>query len=319
MALRDRSSVRGVTAPPEVNPYAPAKGGDPAEGPRKPSRWLAVLVSLLSSPFAGSGLLILGRRRMALITMGVGVVAWALFALPIAPGLSGLAALAIPTTVLVGLVMTVVARPGQAPPRSEALVMSIVLVVGGIGGGLLTRRFLAEAFQIPSGAMIPTLLIGDHFLVDKTAGRPPQRGDVIVFPYPLGKDDYIKRVMALPGQEISFADGHVLIDGQPLPRRSLDEPCDPAVVSTFCRVYEETAGDRTYRIIQAHEHSPNAPSLRIPPGHVFVMGDNRDNSNDSRFWGTVPIDTIKGRARTVWYSRVPDGPVRWERSGISIR
>lgn len=189
-----------------------------------------------------------------------------------------------------------------------------------IGIALFLRAFVVEAFQIPSGSMIPTLEIGDHIFVSKFSygiGIPftdkkilelaePKRGDVIVFKYPLGPEtDYIKRVVALPGETIEVRRNEIWIDGKPLPREQAPEPCRHPDVQRPCITWIERANGGAYQVIHEIGRGPGADarSWKVPADHVFVMGDNRDNSNDSRVWEFVPYKLIKGRALIVWWSR----------------
>jgi signal peptidase I len=203
---------------------------------------------------------------------------------------------------------------------------------------LFLRAFVFEAFQIPSGSMIPTLEIGDHIFVSKFAYgltipftnkkimqfREPQRGDVIVFKYPLGQEtDYIKRVVGLPGDKLEIHHNEIFVNGNPMPREHSTEPCqysegprfDGMIPERDCDGWIEHFDGHTHRTIHevgrtGRDYGPNELP-QIAPDHVFVMGDNRDNSNDSRVWGTVPYELIKGRALVVWWSR---GPTRGELS-----
>jgi signal peptidase I len=198
-----------------------------------------------------------------------------------------------------------------------------------LGVALLLRAFVVEAFQIPSGSMIPTLEVGDHIFVSKFAyavGIPftntkiaelskPKRGDIVVFKYPPDqKVDYIKRVVALPGESIELRRNELFIDGRPIPREFASEPCvvDDAseVDGEFerhpCEVWLEHMGGKTHVTHQDPRLGPsNFGPVTVPPGHYFAMGDNRDNSRDSRVWGFVPYELIKGRALIVWWSRDP--------------
>jgi signal peptidase I len=189
---------------------------------------------------------------------------------------------------------------------------------------LLLRAFVIEAFQIPSGSMIPTLEIGDHIFVSKFSyglGIPftgkkilqlssPKRGDVIVFRFPLDTEvDYIKRVVALPGETITVIKNQIFIDGRPMPREHVDGPCvvdDSPPFRPNCERWLETLDTKEHSVIHNLNGSANDfKGATVPPGKVFVMGDNRDNSNDSRVWGFVPFENIKGRALIVWWSRGP--------------
>lgn len=191
---------------------------------------------------------------------------------------------------------------------------------------LLLRAFVIEAFQIPSGSMIPTLEVGDHIFVSKfaygisipfTTERlvdfgAPKRGDVIVFRYPrdLGTD-YIKRVVGLPGEIVEVRHNEVYINGRPMPREHVGpyeynelQPTTGLMEHHVCDRWEETLdGKRHVAIFEKAKNQQDWPPVSVPPGHVFVMGDNRDNSSDSRFWGTVSLELIKGKALVIWWSR----------------
>lgn len=162
---------------------------------------------------------------------------------------------------------------------------------------LFLRTFVVQAFKIPSGSMLPTLQIGDHLLVNKflygiripflekrvLQVYHPERDDVIVFVFPEDRTkDFIKRVKAIPGDTIEIRDRVVYLNGQPL-----DDP--HAFYEPGARVIPGSLRD-------------NFGPFTVPEGQVFVMGDNRDHSHDSRFWGTVPIDDILGKAFVLYWS-----------------
>lgn len=173
----------------------------------------------------------------------------------------------------------------------EALLIAIVFVN-------FARIFAFQAFKIPSGSMEDNLLTGDHILVNKCIYGPqppalqglfplrePRRGDVAVFRYPEDpQTDFVKRVIGLPGETVLIRDKHVFIDGKELP--------EPYVMFT---------DERTERP-SSPNHRDHFGPFRVPAGEYFMMGDNRDNSHDSRFWGTVPRGMIKGRAFLVYWS-----------------
>lgn len=196
----------------------------------------------------------------------------------------------------------------------------------------LLRSFLFEPFKIPSGSMIPTLMIGDLILVNKyhyglrlpvintklTEGTPPQRGDVMVFRYPPKPSlDYIKRVVGLPGDEVSYLNKRLTINGTPVEIREVDDFFDEESMR-YAKQFEEKLGKEPHRLlinddrpafIPGASEFPNRDNCRysvegvvckVPPGHYFLMGDNRDNSLDSRYWGFVPDKNIVGRAFFVW-------------------
>ena len=187
---------------------------------------------------------------------------------------------------------------------AEALGVALLLA-------LLIRGFIVQAFKIPSGSMLPTLQIGDHILVNKFIYGPrlevpltslslghlpglrhPERGDVVVFIWPKDRSkDFIKRVVGTEGQTVELRNRRLYVDGEPV-----DDP-------------------------HAHYTAPGATGgnfgpFTVPADSVFVMGDNRDQSYDSRFWGPVRLDDIKGKALIIYWSwDGPDRWIRWERIG----
>ena len=196
----------------------------------------------------------------------------------------------------------------------------------------LLRSFLFEPFKIPSGSMIPTLLVGDLILVNKytyglrlpvlnikiTEGSKPQRGDVMVFRYPPKPSlDYIKRVVGVPGDTVAYLNKRLTINGQVQPTSALPEFFDEDSMRYF-RQFEETLGTKKHRLLNDDERPAFVPgadqfqgreacsytvegvTCKVPEGHYFMMGDNRDNSLDSRYWGFVPDENIVGKAIFVW-------------------
>jgi signal peptidase I len=206
----------------------------------------------------------------------------------------------------------------------------IILIV------LLLRSFLMEPFRIPSGSMMPTLLVGDFILVNKyTYGirlpvvnkkivemGEPQRGDVVVFRYPKDPSvDYIKRVVGLPGDRIGYVQKQVYVNGKPVEQQFKDSytGVGAGLSMSGAELRSERLGDATHDILIV----PNQPSVegevQVPAGHYFVMGDNRDNSNDSRFWGFVPEENLVGKAFMIWMSwDSANGGVGWNRIGSSV-
>jgi signal peptidase I len=201
---------------------------------------------------------------------------------------------------------------------------------------LLFRAFVAEAVVIPSGSMAPTLEVGDRLFVNKLVyglkvpgalaklpGRSPRRGEVAVFVDPRDptKDDLIKRIIGIGGDRVEMRANVLHINGRAVPRQPLELPCarafdDDGTVEP-CAQYEEMLDGQRYRVLQRTSSPPHSFTPRlVPAGHVFVLGDSRDNSNDSRYWGTVPYSHLKGRAMFfIWSS---GGPAQRER-GIIVR
>jgi len=194
----------------------------------------------------------------------------------------------------------------------------------------LLRSFLVEPFKIPSGSMVPTLLAGDFILVNKfTYGirlpilnrkvievGQPRRGDVIVFRYPEDPSlDYIKRVVAVPGDRVEYRDKRLILNGEPVPLRRIDDyllrermQYARRYVETLDGVEHELLVDDTPEVVAprpfpkaSHCHyNSRGLACTVPAGHYFVMGDNRDNSSDSRVWGFVPDENIVGKAFFIW-------------------
>jgi signal peptidase I len=192
--------------------------------------------------------------------------------------------------------------------------------------------FMFEPFKIPSGSMIPTLLVGDLILVNKftyglrlpvintkiTEGNKPQRGDVMVFRYPPKPSlDYIKRVVGVPGDTVAYLNKRLTINGNVQPTATLPEFFDADAMRYF-KHFEETLGDKKHGLLNDDDRPAFVPgadnfegregcsytvegvTCKVPEGHYFMMGDNRDNSLDSRYWGFVPEKNIVGKAFFVW-------------------
>jgi signal peptidase I len=191
----------------------------------------------------------------------------------------------------------------------EAIVMALVLA-------LVLRAYVVEAFKIPSGSMIPTLVVGDHLLVNKLVYgldlpfvedkvlvyRNPRIYDIIVFKYPKdpGKN-FIKRVMGVEGDKVEIRDKDVFVNGQ--------RTEDPFVQHTDTEVLPAKMSKRD-----------NFGPITVPEGKVFVMGDNRDDSHDSRYWGFVDLNEIKGKAMFIYWSWDGDsGRPRLKRIGRGIK
>jgi len=210
---------------------------------------------------------------------------------------------------------------------------------------VLLRSFVIEPFRIPSGSMMPTLLIGDFILVNKFAyglrlpvletkvldlGEPEQ-GDVVVFRFPENpRLDYIKRVVAVPGDEVYYRNKTILVNGKPMGQSPVGIYQGAGAGERFSGhlVGSELLGKVEHKIMM----HPMAPDLnpgcrvlqegpvKVPEGHYFVMGDNRDNSNDSRCWGFVPESHLRGRAMAIWmnWDSQRAGIVDWSRIGQVI-
>lgn len=203
---------------------------------------------------------------------------------------------------------------------------SIILIIVSV---LAFRSVFFEPFKIPSGSMIPTLLIGDFILVNKfsygfkvpfsdwftdpvyiTGPEKPERGDVVVFKYPPKPDlNYIKRVVGLPGDSVQVIDKVVYVNDEPLKIVPIDgniymEDMDEKFKRYNLKFFETKTGEHEHitQIDEDNVYNSNFRKIIVPKGNYFVMGDNRDFSADSRSWGFVPFENIKGKAVMVWFS-----------------
>jgi signal peptidase I len=201
-------------------------------------------------------------------------------------------------------VATAPRRKSLVREYGEAILVAVLLA-------LLIRAFVVQAFTIPSGSMMDTLLIGDYILVNKFLYGPeipftdthlpglrdPARGDIIVFKYPNDESrDFIKRIVAVGGETVQVRDNHAFVNGKPLDESFVRPGSIPATPTGHCGYLFGCE-----------------PTL-VPPGSYFVMGDNRDNSQDSRYWGFVKREKIRGKAFMIYWSWNGDRHwLRWER------
>lgn len=185
---------------------------------------------------------------------------------------------------------------------------------------LVLRSFLFEPFRIPSASMMPTLLIGDFILVNKFVyglrlpvlhtliwqGERPRRGDVVVFRYPLdARVSYIKRVVGVPGDHIVYQDRRLYLNGQVVPQQVRMFPYTghgSGIMMTGAELRSEFLAGGRHDILARPGVLAGHFEARVPAGHYFVLGDNRDNSRDSRVWGMVPEHNLIGRASRIWMS-----------------
>ena len=201
-------------------------------------------------------------------------------------------------------------QKSQLREWTEAIILAFLIA-------MFIRTFVVQAFKIPSSSMVPTLQVGDHILVwkfmygvkiplvdTKLLTRCPERGDIIVFVYPRDKSkDFIKRVIGLPGEKVQIMGKKILVNDKPL---------------------EDPWGYYTKSHVGTGSPRDNYGPRVVPPNSLFVMGDNRDNSQDSRYWGFVDLDAVKGNAFIIYFSwNKTSGDllnkVRWSRIGHLIR
>ncbi|HEY0411605.1 MAG TPA: signal peptidase I [Allosphingosinicella sp.] len=254
--------------------------------------------------------------------------------------------------------MASVAKPGRQAKRSGGLAETTRFLIFLFVFTLLLRTFVVAPFMIPSGSMLPRLMIGDYLFVAKWPygwsryafpfgllkfegrlwGADPKRGDIVVFHYPGADEDYVKRLIGLPGDRVQMRGGRLFLNGEAVAKvriadflmpRSPNSPCryvgswapPPAVVNggTYCRYprFRETLpGGRSYEVLdQINGLGDDTPLVTVPAGDYFMMGDNRDDSADSRFAladkgvGFLPRDNVIGRPVIVFFST--DGSARW--------
>ncbi|MEE8334113.1 MAG: signal peptidase I [Alphaproteobacteria bacterium] len=227
-------------------------------------------------------------------------------------------------------------KPGGVWDTIKTVLYAVLIALG-----IRTAAF--EPFNIPSGSMIPTLLIGDYLFVSKFSYgysrhslplslpliserlmyTPPERGDVAVFKLPSdNKTDYIKRLIGLPGDTIQVRRGRLYINAKLVPRKRIEDFLVeeiPGRVQSVRQYIETLPNGRTHRILESSDRGPldDTPVYKVPPGHFFAMGDNRDNSLDSRVpnsrglhgVGFVPLENLVGRAEVMFFST--DGTAAW--------
>jgi signal peptidase I len=206
----------------------------------------------------------------------------------------------------------VVAEPAAVPRRRKSVVREYAEAIAiAILLALVIRTLIVQAFTIPSGSMMDTMLVGDYILVNKflygpelpltdyrlPALRHPERGDIIVFKYPQDeKRDFIKRIVALPGEQVLIRGAQVVVNGKPLAEpytKNVESPLGHSGQPAYCG------------------YAFGCEATTVPADSYFVMGDNRDNSQDSRYWGFVKRDKIKGKAFLIYWSW--DGDKHWLR------
>lgn len=214
--------------------------------------------------------------------------------------------------------------------RQAKSFLPILLIV------LFLRSFLAEPFRIPSGSMLPTLLIGDYILVNKYEYgmklpitktqvieiSKPQRGDVVVFRYPANeKINFIKRVIGLPGDTVNYENKNLYINNIKYKKVKKNEH---KYLNDFFReeieIFSESNKTKSYDILNDNMTPTNDDTFIVPEGKYFVMGDNRDHSSDSRYWGFVPDENLVGKAFLIWMSFNSENfSFKYKRIGNSIK
>ena len=201
---------------------------------------------------------------------------------------------------------------------------------------LILRSFIVEPFKIPSGSMMPTLLIGDFILVNKydygirlpvlnikiIENKTPNRGDIVVFRYPVDPSiPFIKRVVGLPGDKYRYQDKILTINDKPVEQMEIGayQAAGSGKMMDGATLSEELLENAEHEILRLPYRSSQSVEGIVPKGHYFVLGDNRDNSKDSRYWGYVPDENLVGRAFMVWMNwDSKNSGVDWKRIGTMI-
>ncbi len=292
-----------------------------AETKAERNPWVAGILGILL-PGLGHLYLDLGRPELGicwLATIELLVFAFALVARsPVLPPGLNMAGILIPVAGYVFLTLSA-ARLAQSVRHTYKLgvwnrwyvylgEIAVVLSISSLTSDI-TKKFVVQSYKIPAGSMAPTLLNGDHIYVDKLTyrgGNLPQRGDIIVFPFPEDESkEFIKRIIGLPGDTIQIRNKVVLVNGVRLDDKAFTQHIDPGFIEGHINPRD------------------NFGPVTVPEGAYFVMGDNRDQSLDSRFWGFVRVEKISGKAVLIYWSGSIQGHwtewVRWERIGRRIQ
>jgi len=316
--------------------------------PRRP--WVAALLTLFST---GLGHLYVGEAKRGIILFTINqfvyfaVVVSSLLVTPNFFFFAIFIALSVWIFCIIDATLIAKKKKGAYQPKSYnnwympvAYFIVFSLLISPLVSRVIRTDFV-EAFRIPSGAMVPTLAVGDHLLVDKFIygpripfmdsrifmGKVPKRGEVIVFKYPEDESrNFIKRVIGLPGDKIEIKHGTLFINEQPVPVTEIGSHVEQRQIGdqthdVKTKLMEEQFGTVKHGIQYLHDQSGyNFGPVQVPNESVFVMGDNRDNSQDSRFWGFVKFNKILGKALFIYWSwdSVYQN-VRWDRIGKSIQ
>ena len=291
-------------------PQAPAR--------RSPIRRILAFVLVLLNP--GLGLTVMGRPGRGLKWLIVALLSLGVFTVGVVAGHSYLAWLGlvlVPATRLAETVDTLRIPALVNPPRHSKLLLIGVVMIAAVTLGTEGLRRLARMYRLPTPAMYPTLESGDYIMTSHV-WSVIERGDVIAYTYPLDEaKSYVHRVVGLPGDTIEIRDERLILNGNPVEMKPTDQVCQ--TLGRSCTIWRETIGTKTYSIALMNESrfaQPFGPEV-IPEGHLFVLGDNRENSADSRYWGYVPMDLVLGKPRFVYLSWNESG-IQWNRINLAV-
>ncbi len=299
--------------------FPPVMPAEPSASVPSQRRVAGPVIALFFGPL---GHIAIGHWRRACGWYGAEVGLTALMFAGAFLGAPRLLWLAIVATLLIRIVMIAdvrrLARLSPLPSRGIVLIVAIGVAIFYDILGIRARTHFVEAFSIPSASMYPTLEVGDHLFVKKTS-HDFRRGDVVVFAFPQDHTiDYVKRIVGVGGDVISVRGGQLTINGSPVERRRLEDPC--ASMQGSCTLWEESLDGRRWRVaLEDRAWSHDLDATTVPEGQYFVLGDNRDNSSDSRIWGPVAKDLVEGRASFIYLSWDDAHRIRWDRIDQTVR
>lgn len=284
-----------AASPPQ--PPSPSEGGAGDEPPR--SKVLVLVVGVVFGPGAGHFLGGLPRRGVAFALSSMALALGASVGVAVAPSTLTVALYALPVLLHLGSLadLAMIPRERLKKPRLASVGQVVALLVAGVFLRNGLRNHVVELYREPSGSMIPTLLVGDHFFASKL-GPPPTRGDLITFPSPEAPEQiFVKRVVGLGGDKIEQSGPALSINGEPIARCELGVARIDGKDVSFAL---EKLGTHVYLVASDAYAIADERSWTVAPGELFVIGDNRDNSHDSRSWfsgkgGGTPAASVIGR------------------------
>jgi signal peptidase I len=219
---------------------------------------------------------------------------------------------------LAAIVHTIFIPVPTPAPRSLMLGLAVIgMYIGSLTAGLVAVQF-ARPYRMPTPAMYPALEVGDHFMCSLTIGEL-KRGQIVAFLYPRDPTkSFVQRIVGLAGDTIEIRRGELVLNGTPVNKEPLPDSC----MYDACTMWQETIDGSSYKIAildgnpfpEGREFDP----VTVPDGQLFVLGDNRDNSLDSRFWGFVPVEFVQAKPQFIYWSS-EDADIRWNRIGKVVR
>ena len=282
----------------------------PATRPARFRRILAVVFAILH---VGLGHPVLGytRRGFTWIAGALLVIAGMVLGVLVGPRQIWWLGVATGIAIQLAAIVDTLRLPAPlVPPRTLRTVLISVAMVAVLQLGVFTSTRLARGYRLPTPSMSPTLETGDYVMTSHIRDNL-ERGDIIAFDHPLDPGTVlIKRIVGLAGDDVEVRDGRLILNGTPVDAKPTDARC-PA--DAACSILHETLDGKTHTVVLfGRPDSQTFGPERVPQGHLFVMGDNRDNSADSRHWGTVPVTLVLGKPKFIYWSSGDSG-IRWNR------